>query len=48
MVLKDIIDHYTKKVGLELPPKEATLLPLLASLIEARKGLAALRSYIEA
>lgn len=47
MILQDIINHYTKKVGLEVPPKEATLPPPPASLLEATKGLAALRSYLE-
>ena len=46
--LQDIIDHYTEKVGLEVPPKEAAKPLALLSLAQATQALATLQSYFEA
>ena len=46
--LQDIIDHYTEKVGLEVPPKEAAEPLAPPSLAQATQALATLQSYFEA
>ena len=51
--LQDIIDHYTEKVGLEVPPEEAAeplAPPSLAQATQAlaTQALATLQSYFEA